>query len=117
MAKTVPLVVAVASWVARSGRIVLNGRVHLIPYAAGREVIRQTKTNPTLIPVSLDRICDAPIGLGRTRDLEFSRAGNPRIASPHRTGDAVETHWPRKLEIDQRLLRAGGVVRPKARAA
>jgi glutaconate CoA-transferase, subunit A len=117
MAEAVPLAVAAASLVARSGRIALKGRVDLIPYAAGRELIRQTKTNPTLIPVTLDQICDAPIGLGRTRDLEFSRAGRPGIASPHRTGDAVETHWPRKLEIDQRLLRAGGVVRPKARAA
>jgi glutaconate CoA-transferase, subunit A len=117
MAETVPLAVAVASLVARSGRIALKGRVHLIPYAAGREVIRQTKLNPTLIPVSLDQICDAPIGLGRTRDLEFSRAGGPGIASPHRTGDAIEAHWPRKLEIKERSLRTCGGARPKARAA
>ena|SRR5208337_1879405 len=114
MAKAVPLAVTVASLVARSGRA-LKGRVHLIPYAAGREVVRQTKTN--LIPVSLDQICDAPIGLGRTRDLEFSRAVNPGIASPHRTGDAIETHWPRKLEIKERSLRICGGARPKARAA
>lgn len=117
MAEAVPLAVAAASLVARNGRIALKGRVHLIPYAAGRELIRQTKMNPTLIPVTLDQICDAPIGLGRTRDLEFSRAGRPGIASPHRTGDAKETHWPRKLEIKERSLRTCGGARPKTRAA
>jgi hypothetical protein len=117
MAQAVPLAVAVASLVARSGRIALKGRVHPISYAAGREVIRQTKMNPTLIPVSHDQICDAPIGLGQRRDLEFSCAGSPGIASPRRTGDAIQTHWPRKLEIKERSLRTYGGARPKARAA
>src|SRR5271166_4004996 len=104
MAEAVPLAVAVASLVARSGGIALKGRVHLIPYAAGREEIRQTKMNPTLIPMTTDLTCDPVIGKGQTRDLEFSRAGSPGIASPHRTGDTIETHWPRKLEIKERSL-------------
>ena len=117
MAKAVPLAVAGASLVAKSGRIALKGRVRLIPYVAGREVSRQTKMNPTLIPISRDQICDAPISPGRTRNYECFAAGSPGVASPHRTGDARETHWARKLEIKERSLRTCGGARSKARVA
>jgi len=117
MARAVPFAVAIASLVGRSNQVALRGPGQLIPDAAGREVISQAKMDVTLIPMTTDLTCDPVIGKGQTRDIEFSRRGNSGIASLQRIGDAVETHWPRKLEIDQRLLRAGGVVRLKARAA
>ncbi len=115
MARAVPFV-AIASLVGRSSQM-LRGPAQLIPDAAGREVILQAKMDVTLIPMTTDLTCDPVIGKGQTREFEFSRRGNSGIASLQRIGDAVKTHWPRKLEIDQRLLRAGGVVRPKARTA
>jgi glutaconate CoA-transferase subunit A len=117
MARAVPFDVAVASLVGRSNQGALRGPAQLIPDAASREVIGQAKMDVTLIPITTDLTCDPVMGKERTHDIEFSRRGNSGIASLQRIGDTVETHWPRKLEIDQRLLRAGGVVRPKARAA
>jgi hypothetical protein len=116
MARAVPLV-AIASLVGRSNQMAQRGPARLIPDAAGREVIGQAKMDVTLIHMTTDLTCDPTIGKGLTPDIEFSRRGNSGVASLQRTGDAVETHSPRKLEIDQSMLRAGGVVRPKARAA
>lgn len=116
MSKAFPLAVAAASLVARNGRIALSGASEIIPYVAGSEVIRRTKMNPTLIPISRDQICDAPIGPARTPNYECFPAGSPGVASPHRT-DARETHWPRKLEIKERSLRTCGGARPRARVA
>jgi glutaconate CoA-transferase subunit A len=117
MARAEPFAVAIASLIGRSNHVALRGPAQLIPDAAGREVIRQAKVDATLTLMTTDLTCDPVIGKKLTRDIEFSRRVNSGVASLQRTGDAVETHWPRKLEIDQRLLRAGGVVRPKARAA
>ena len=116
MARAVPFV-AIASLIGRSNQMALRGPAQLIPDAADREVIRQAKMDVALAPMTTDLTCDPMIGKGQTRDIELFRRGNSGITSLQRIGDAVKTHWPWKLEIDQRLLRAGGVVRPKARAA
>ena len=84
----------------RDGDIVaLEGFTHLIPFAAGHEIIRQRRRNLTLIRMTPDLIYDQMIGMGTARRLIFSWAGNPGVGSLHRLRDAVEHSWPEPLEI------------------
>jgi glutaconate CoA-transferase, subunit A len=81
--------------------VALEGFSHLIPYAAGHEIIRQRRQDLTLIRLSSDLLYDQMIGVGCTRKLVFSWAGNPGIGLLHRFRDAVENSWPRPLEIEE----------------
>jgi len=79
--------------------IAMEGFTHLIPHAAGHELIRQGRTDLTLIRMTPDIIYDQLIGAGAARKLVFSWGGNPGVGSLHRLRDAVEHGWPRPLEI------------------
>ena len=75
----------------------LEGFTHLIPFAAGHEIIRQAKRDLTLIRMTPDLIYDQLIGMGCVRKLIFSWGGNPGVGSLHRLRDAVENGWPRPV--------------------
>src|SRR5215470_8573196 len=79
----------------------MEGFTHLIPFAAGQEVIRQNKKNLTLIRMTPDVIYDQLIGAGCAKKLIFSWGGNPGVGSLHRLRDAVEKDWPAPLEIQE----------------
>jgi glutaconate CoA-transferase subunit A len=81
--------------------IALEGFSHLVPFAAGHEIIRQQKRNLTLIRMSADIIFDQMIGIGCARKLIFSWAGNPGLGLLHRFRDAVEHAWPQPLELEE----------------
>jgi glutaconate CoA-transferase, subunit A len=81
--------------------VAMEGFTHLIPYAAGHEVIRQGIRDLTLIRMTPDIIYDQLIGMGAAKKLVFSWGGNPGVGSLHRMRDAVENHWPHKLEIEE----------------
>src|SRR5690242_3148193 len=81
--------------------IAMEGFTHLIPFAAGHEIIRQRKRDLHLIRMTPDLIYDQLIGMGCARSLTFSWGGNPGVGSLHRLRDAVEHGWPRPLEIDE----------------
>ncbi len=86
----------------RSGQsLALEGFTHLIPFAAGHEIIRQGLTDLTLIRMTPDLLYDQMIGAGCARRLVFSWGGNPGVGSLHRLRDAVEHEWPRALEIEE----------------
>ena len=74
----------------------MEGFTHLIPFAAGHEVIRQRRRDLTLIRMTPDLIYDQLIGAGCARKLIFSWGGNPGVGSLHRFRDAVEHAWPRR---------------------
>jgi glutaconate CoA-transferase subunit A len=80
----------------------MEGFTHLIPFAAGHEVIRQRRRNLSLIRMTPDVIYDQLIGAGCARKLTFSWGGNPGVGSLHRFRDAVEASWPIPLEIEER---------------
>ena len=82
--------------------VALEGFTHLIPYAAGHEIIRQGRRELTLIRLTPDLLYDQMIGMGCARKLVFAWGGNPGVGSLHRLRDAVEREWPRPLEIDER---------------
>jgi glutaconate CoA-transferase, subunit A len=81
--------------------VAMEGFTHLIPYAAGHEVIRQGLGNLTLVRMTPDLLYDQLIGMGAARRLIFSWGGNPGVGSLHRLRDAVEHGWPRRLELEE----------------
>jgi glutaconate CoA-transferase subunit A len=86
----------------RDGDVVaLEGFTHLIPHAAGHELIRKGKRDLTLVRMTPDVVYDQLIGMGAARKLVFSWGGNPGVGSLHRLRDAVENAWPRALEIEE----------------
>jgi glutaconate CoA-transferase, subunit A len=81
--------------------VALEGFTHLIPHAAGHEVIRQRRRDLTLVRMTPDVIYDQLIGMGCARRLVFSWGGNPGVGSLHRLRDAVENGWPGPLELEE----------------
>jgi glutaconate CoA-transferase subunit A len=99
MAQITSLREAVDSLVHDGDVVALEGFTHLIPHAAGHELIRQEKRDLTLIRMTPDIVYDQLIGTGCARKLVFSWGGNPGVGSLHRLRDAVENGWPRPLEL------------------
>src|SRR5690606_40642847 len=81
--------------------VAMEGFTHLIPYAAGHEVIRQKRKDLTLIRMTPDLIYDQIIGMGGAKKMVFSWGGNPGVGSLHRFRDAYEKGWPNKIEIEE----------------
>ena len=81
--------------------VAMEGFTHLIPHAAGHEVIRQGRRELTLVRMTPDVIYDQMIGAGCARKLVFSWGGNPGVGSLHRFRDAVEHSWPVPLELEE----------------
>ncbi|MEO8661075.1 MAG: CoA-transferase [Bryobacteraceae bacterium] len=90
---------AVSRFVNDGDAVALEGFTHLIPFAAGHEIIRQGRKNLTLIRMTPDLLYDQMIGMGLARKLVFSWGGNPGVGSLHRLRDAVEREWPGPLEL------------------
>ena len=90
---------ALARHVRDGQSVALEGFTHLIPFAAGHELIRQGRKHLHLIRMTPDLIYDQMIGAGCARALTFSWGGNPGVGSLHRLRDAVENGWPAPLEI------------------
>lgn len=101
MAVLVSLQDAVANFVHDGASIALEGFTHLIPFAAGHEVIRQGRRDLTLIRMTPDLIHDQMIGMGCASRLIFSWGGNPGVGSLHRFRDAIQSGWPNRLEIEE----------------
>ena len=101
MAEVTSLTDGIASLVRDGDSVALEGFTHLIPFAAGHEVIRQGPRDLELIRMTPDLIYDQMIGMGCARRLVFSYAGNPGVGSLHRVRDAIEHGWPALLEIEE----------------
>lgn len=98
---TTTLAQAIREFVRDGDAVALEGFTHLIPFAAGHEIIRQRKRNLTLIRMTPDLIYDQLIGAGCARKLIFSWGGNPGVGSLHRFRDAIENDWPAPLQIEE----------------
>jgi glutaconate CoA-transferase, subunit A len=101
MADAVTLAEAVRELVHDGDTVALEGFTHLIPNAAGHELIRQGLRELTLVRMTPDVVYDQLIGMGAARKLVFSWAGNPGVGSLHRLRDAVEHGWPAPLELEE----------------
>lgn len=92
---------AVRRHVADGSSVALEGFTHLIPFAAGHEIIRQRKRGLKLHRMTPDLIYDQIIGMGCADTLVFSWAGNPGVGSLHRLRDAVEHGWPAPITLHE----------------
>jgi len=92
---------AIAQLVRDGDTVALEGFTHLIPHAAGHELIRQERRDLCLVRMTPDVVYDQLIGMGCARKLIFSWGGNPGVGSLHRMRDAVEHAWPRPLELEE----------------
>jgi glutaconate CoA-transferase, subunit A len=101
MAEIVSLAEAIRTAIHDGDTVAMEGFTHLIPFAAGHEVIRQGRRDLTLVRMTPDLIYDQLIGAGCARKLIFSWGGNPGVGSLHRFRDAVEHDWPAPLEIEE----------------
>ena len=101
MPEFLSLSAAVASVVRDGDSVAMEGFTHLIPHAAGHEVIRQGKRDLTLVRMTPDVIYDQLIGMGCASKLVFSWGGNPGVGSLHRLRDACENGWPNPLAIEE----------------
>jgi len=101
MAEITSLQSAIGTHLHDGDTVAMEGFTHLIPFAAGHEVIRQGRKNLTLIRMTPDVIYDQLIGAGCAKKLVFSWGGNPGVGSLHRLRDAVEHDWPAPLEIQE----------------
>lgn len=90
MAEFMSLRDAIAAHLKDGDSVAMEGFTHLIPYAAGHEVIRQGQRDLTLIRMTPDIIYDQIVGMGQARKLVFSWAGNPGVGSLHRIREEIE---------------------------
>ena len=101
MAELTTLSEAVAELVRDGDAVALEGFTHLIPFAAGHELLRQGRRHLELIRMTPDVLYDQMVGVGAARKLVFSYAGNPGVGSLHRLRDAIEHGWLRPVEIEE----------------
>lgn len=101
MAEVASLREAIDHLVPDGAMVAMEGFTHLIPFAAGHEVIRQGKRNLTLVRMTPDVIYDQMIGSGCASGLVFSWGGNPGVGSLHRLRDAVENGYPTPLTLEE----------------
>ncbi|MDJ0930946.1 CoA transferase subunit A [Breoghania sp.] len=101
MASIMTLKDAVAELVRDGDTVAMEGFTHLIPYAAGHEVIRQKCTGLTTVRMTPDILYDQLIGMGCVDKMVFSWGGNPGVGSLHRLRDAVEKQWSKPIVLEE----------------
>jgi glutaconate CoA-transferase subunit A len=90
MTKLVPLSEAIANYVNDGDVLYAAGFTHLIPFAAGHEMIRQGKKDLTLARATPDLIYDQMVAAGCARKVIFSYMGNPGVGSLRIVRSAIE---------------------------
>lgn len=81
MSKLCTLSEAIQHYVHDGDTVYCAGFTHLIPFAAGHEIIRQGRRNLTLARATPDLIYDQMVAAGCAKKLIFSYIGNPGVGS------------------------------------
>lgn len=79
--KLISLQDAIAHHVKDGDTLYLAGFTHLIPFAAGHEIIRQKRKNLTLARATPDLVYDQMVAAGCASKVIFSYMGNPGVGS------------------------------------
>ena len=90
MSKLVSLSRAIAEFVNDGDVVYAAGFTHLIPFAAGHEIIRQGRKNLTLARATPDLIYDQMVAAGCACKVLFSYMGNPGVGSLRIVRSAIE---------------------------
>jgi glutaconate CoA-transferase subunit A len=101
MTKVMTMAEAIRRFVKDGDTVVMEGFTHLIPFAAGHEIIRQKRRELTLVRLTPDLIYDQMIAAGCVRKVIFSWAGNPGVGPLHAFRRAVEQGIPRPLAFEE----------------
>jgi glutaconate CoA-transferase subunit A len=81
MSKVMSLNQAIDRFVHDGDVVYAAGFTHLIPFAAGHEIIRQRKRDLTLARATPDLIYDQLVAAGCAKKIIFSYSGNPGVGS------------------------------------
>ena len=90
MSKLTTLSEAISKFVNDGDIVYAAGFTHLIPFAAGHEIIRQGKKNLTLARATPDLIYDQMVAAGCAKKVIFSYMGNPGVGSLRIVRAAIE---------------------------
>ena len=90
MSKLVELKDAISEYVKDGDSIYAAGFTHLIPFAAGHEMIRQGRRNLTLARATPDLLYDQMVAAGCAKKVIFSYMGNPGVGSLRIVRAAIE---------------------------
>lgn len=90
MTKLISLSEAISKYVQDGDVVYAAGFTHLIPFAAGHEIIRQRKRNLVLARATPDLIYDQMVAAGCARKVIWSYMGNPGVGSLRLVRAAVE---------------------------
>ncbi len=90
MSKLIPLAEAISQSVHDGDIVYAAGFTHLIPFAAGHEIIRQNKRDLVLARATPDLIYDQMVAAGCARKVIFSYMGNPGVGSLRIIRAAIE---------------------------
>lgn len=90
MTKLLSLHDAVQEYIHEGDLLYASGFTHLIPFAAGHEIIRQGIKNLVLARATPDLIYDQMVATGCARKVIFSYIGNPGVGSLRRVRAAIE---------------------------
>src|SRR5258706_12177067 len=90
MSKLTSLKKAVSEFVSDGDVLYAAGFTHLIPFAAGHEIMRQKKKNLTLARATPDLIYDQMVAAGCAKKVIFSYMGNPGVGSLRIVRNALE---------------------------
>ncbi|NJC98494.1 MAG: CoA transferase subunit A [Anaerolineae bacterium] len=113
MTKLISLSDAIAKYVSDGDIVYAAGFTHLIPFAAGHEMIRQGKKDLTLARATPDLIYDMMVAAGCAKKVIFSYMGNPGVGSLRIVRSAIE-----KGELDwEEYSHFGMITRLQAGAA
>lgn len=99
--KVVSLSEAVAAHVHSGDTIAIEGFSHLIPFAAGHEIIRQGITDLTFCRMTPDLLCDMMLAAGSVSRLVCSFFASGSAGSLHEVRRRLEQHDPAPLPIEE----------------
>jgi glutaconate CoA-transferase subunit A len=91
MSKILTLFEAISRYIHDGDTVYAAGFTHLIPFAAGHEIIRQGRRNLVLARATPDLIYDQMVAAGCARKVIFSYMGNPGVGSLRIVRAAIET--------------------------
>lgn len=114
--KLMDLTTAVDQFVQDGDCVALEGFGHLIPFAAGHEIIRQQKRNLTVCRMTPDLLTDQMLAAGVITRLIASFFASGSAGSLYELRRRVEDHDPEPLEVEE-YSHYGMVCRYQAAAA
>ncbi|MFK4599581.1 glutaconate CoA-transferase subunit A [Streptomyces pristinaespiralis] len=101
MDKTMTMKDAIASFVHDGDTVSLEGFTHLIPTAAGHEIIRQGRRNLTVVRMTADIVVDQLLAGGCVTKLVSSFVGNSSAGSLGELRRRIEAADPEPLEFEE----------------